>query len=75
MDFQQKTIESFFEEHGVKNPDKKAKLLPILTGIIYDYNMEVVNYGKEQDEYKKNQAMEGIKELEQKITDIFTEEK
>jgi len=75
MDFQQKTIESFFEEHDVKDPDKKAKLLPILTGIIYEYNMAVVSYEKEQDEYKKNQAVEEMKEIEQKIISVFSEEK
>lgn len=67
----QKTIEFFFEKYGVKDPDKKAKLLPEVTDIIYDYNMHVVNLEKETDEYKKGQILEGIKELEAKIEEIF----
>ena len=70
----QRTIEYFFDKHGVKNPDIKARILPQVTDIIYDYNMLVVNLEKETDEYKKNQIMNDIKEDEDKIQETFEDE-
>ena len=70
----QKTIESFFQEYGVKNADKKASILPLLTDIVYDYNLAVVKYEKEQDNFKKKQILVEIKETEDKIKEIFEEE-
>ena len=67
----QRTIEYFFDKHGIKNPDVKAKILPQVTDIIYDYNMHVVKLEKETDEYKIKQIMSGIEEVEDKIKEIF----
>ncbi len=66
-EFSQKTIESFFQENGVVDADKKAKLLPLLTDVIYEYNMRVVDYEKEVDDYRKKQIKEEIAEIEEKI--------
>lgn len=69
----QKTIEQFFGEYSVTDPDIKVKILPTVTDIIYDYNMHVINYEKEKDEYKKKQILTGIKEVEAKIKENFEE--
>lgn len=68
----QKTIEYFFEQYKVKKPDQKAKLLPMLTDTVYEYNMKVVAYEKESDEYRKKQIMTEIEEIEQKIKETLT---
>lgn len=70
----QKTIEQFFEQYGVVSPDQKAKLLPQLTDIIYEYNMSVVKLEKEQDEYHRRQIQAEIQEVENKIKEIITDE-
>jgi hypothetical protein len=70
-EYSQKTIEYFFKKYNVKNDNLKAKLLTEITDIIYDYNMHIVKYEKEPDDYKRNQIAAGIKELENKIDDIF----
>jgi len=67
----QKTIESFFEEYGITDPDEKAKLLPEVTDIIYKYNMAVVRFEQEADKYKKGQAEVGVKEWKDKIDEVF----
>ena len=72
-EYTQKTIEHFFTQYNIVDPDIKAKILPEVTDIIYDYNMHVVNLEKEQDEYKKKQIMVGIQEVESKIDEIFKE--
>lgn len=72
-EFSQKTIESFFQEYNVADGDKKAKLLPLLTDVIYDYNMRVVDHEKATDEYRRKQISEEIGEIEEKIKKIFTE--
>ena len=66
-----KSIEQYFSEYGINDPDEKIKLLPELTKIIYDRNMHVVWYEKADDEYKKSQYAEGLKELDGRIKDIF----
>lgn len=73
--FSQKSIEHFFKQYKVTDSDKKAKLLHELTDIIYDYNMLIVDYEKEGDEYKKQQIANDIQELEDKIDRIFKENK
>ena len=70
----QKTIEYFFEKHGVTNPDKKAKILPLVTDVIYDYNMIIVDLEKESDDYKKKQLTIELKELDDKLDEIFCDE-
>lgn len=70
-DLQQKSIEQYFVDYGIIDPDKKVKLLPELTNIIYDRNMHVVWYEKADDEFKKKQTLEGLEELEQRIKGIF----
>lgn len=69
--YSQRTIEYFFKKYKVSNPDKKAKLLGEITDLIYDYNMLIVRYEKEGDEYKKKQLERDIKEIEDKIEAIF----
>lgn len=70
-EYTQKTIESFFEQYGITDPDLKAKILPEVTDIIYDYNMHVVSYEKELDEYKRSQILTGLQELDDKIREVF----
>jgi hypothetical protein len=48
-----------------------SALLPEITDIVYDYNMHIVAYEKEKDDYKKKQILTGIKELEARIDEIF----
>jgi len=67
----QKTIEYFFDHYKIKDPDKKAKILPEVTDIIYDYNMLIVKLEKESDEYRKKQILNDITELEATIDEIF----
>jgi cysteinyl-tRNA synthetase len=69
--FNQKSIESFFKKHKVTNADKKAKLLPQVTGIIYDYNMLIIKLEKAGDAYVKKQIIRDIKETEDKLDRIF----
>lgn len=70
-EFSQKTIESFFQEHGITDTDKKAKLLPLLTDVVYDYNMHIVDYEKATDDYRKKQIAEELGETESKIKKII----
>lgn len=70
----QKSIESFFKEYGVTDPDIKAHLLFKVTDIIYNYNQDVIKLEKEQDEYKKKQLYTSLKELSAKIKQIFEKE-
>ncbi|MFH0857344.1 MAG: hypothetical protein V1848_01190 [Candidatus Magasanikbacteria bacterium] len=72
--FEQKTIEHFFQKYEIVDPDMKARLLPLVTDIIYDYNMHVVRLEKETDEYKKHQFITGLEEIEAKLNKIFTTE-
>ena len=69
----QKTIEYFLEQHQISNPDQKTKVLPSITDIIYEYNMNVVEYEKEEDEYKKKKIAEELKETESKISETIKE--
>lgn len=69
----QKTIESFFEQFGVTDPDIKVKLLPQVTDVIYNYNMNVVKLEEETDEYKRKQLQTSLEELEAQLTEIFEE--
>lgn len=72
MDYTQKSLEQYFEEYGVADADTKAKLLPLITDLIYDRNMHVVGLEKFQgDEYKRKQLEEGIAELEDSIKNQF----
>lgn len=70
-EFEQKTIEHFFESHHVTDQSLKEKLLSEVTDVIYDYNMLVVQYEKETDEYRKKQIRTDIEETRAKIDEIF----
>ena len=70
----QKSIEQFFEQYGVTNPDQKAKLLSELTDVIYEYNMSIVKLETEQDEYHRQQIQKEIQEVENKIKGIIEDE-
>lgn len=72
-ELKQHTIEYFFKKYNIEDPDKKIKFLPLLTDIIYDYNMHVVKFEKENDDYKKQQIFVGIQEILEKIDKIFKE--
>lgn len=72
--FEQRTIESFFQAFGVENADVKARLLPVLTPIIYAYNQNVIEFEKETDEYRQKQIERGIEEMEEKIKYSITSE-
>lgn len=70
---EQRTIEFFFEKFKVTSSDLKAEILPEVTDIIYDYNTLIIKYEKENDNYRQQQILNDIQELEQKISDIFIE--
>lgn len=72
--YTQKTIEIFFDEYKVKKADDKAKVLPILTHVIYDYNIAVVKHEQEEDDFKKKQLETEIAEIADKIKEIFEDE-
>ncbi len=65
--FEQRTIESFFDEFKVTDPDMKTKLLALLTHIIYGYNQEIVKLEQEQDPYRREQMTREIGEIHDKI--------
>lgn len=69
--FEQHTLEYFFKQYKITKTDKKAILLPVLTGTVFDYNEHVVRFQKENEEYKKKQIVESINELLQKIDRIM----
>jgi len=68
---EQKSIEQYFDEYKIKDPDEKMKVLPIVTRVIYDRNMMVVEYEKQEDDYKKKQILVDIEETDKKIGEIF----
>jgi len=71
QNLQQKSIEQYFADYNILDPDEKVKILPKLTDIIYDRNMHVIWYEKADDELKKKQLQEGLEELDEKIKEIF----
>ncbi len=72
-EFEQRTIEYFFAKYGVTDQALKEKLLTAVTDIIYDYNMLVVQYEKETDEYRKKQLLTDLQETQVKIDEVFAE--
>ena len=71
MQYEQRTIEHFFQEYGVEDADMKAKLLPLLTHIIYGYNQHVIKLEKETDAYKKKQIETSLEEIASKIKQVI----
>ncbi|HUT21841.1 MAG TPA: hypothetical protein VMX18_00355 [Candidatus Bipolaricaulota bacterium] len=69
----QKSIEQYFADYKVTDPDQKAKLLPDLTRIIYDRNIYVVQAEKTDDGYKKTQIIKDATDLDKKIDEIIKE--
>ena len=67
----QKSIEQYFAEHNITDPDLKAKILPEITAIIYDRNLLVVQAEKEDDEYKKQQITNDVNEMDKTIKETF----
>jgi hypothetical protein len=65
--YTQRTIENFFEEFKVTDPDMKTKLLALLTHIIYGYNQAVIKLESEQDPYRREQMIREIGEIHDKI--------
>lgn len=72
--FEQHTIEFFFKKFGVTDPDEKIKLLPLVTDIIYEYNMHVVKIEKEKNDNRKAAIIANLQEIEAKIANLFTNE-
>lgn len=70
--YEQKSIESFFQEHSIQDPDTKARLLPVLTPLIYTYNQHVIGYEKEADEYRKKQEQTSLEEISKQIEKAIT---
>jgi len=68
---QQKSIEQYFADYNILDPDEKVKLLSKLTNIIYDRNMHVIWHEKADNELKKQQIEEGLKEVDEKIKEIL----
>ncbi len=73
--YEQRSIEHFFKEHGVEDPDVKARLLSKLTHIVYGYNQTVIKLESETDEYRKTQLEREIKEIDDKIDRVIKDEK
>jgi hypothetical protein len=73
-EYEQRSIEHFFQGHGVEDPDVKARLLTKLTHIIYGYNQSVIKHGSETDEYVKKQLEREIKEIHDKIDRVIKDE-
>lgn len=69
----QKSIEMFFEEYAITDQGKKACLLPLVTPLIYNYNMNVIKLEQEQDPYKQKQLQTSLTELAEKIKEIMEE--
>ncbi|HBK34071.1 TPA: hypothetical protein DEP34_00500 [Candidatus Uhrbacteria bacterium] len=69
----QKSIEMFFEEYAITDQEKKACLLPLITPLIYNYNMDIVKLEQEQDPYKQKQLHTSLVELTKKIKEIMEE--
>jgi len=67
----QKSIEQYFADFNITDPDLKAKLLPEITRIIYDRNIYVVEAEKQENLYKKNQILNDVMELDNKIKEII----
>jgi len=72
MTYIQKSLEQYFAEYQITDSDAKAKLLPLITHLIYDRNMHIVKLEKESDDYKRKQIEEGITDLEGAIKRQFT---
>lgn len=72
--YEQRTIEAFFQEFGVTDADLKARLLPLLTHVIYGYNKNVIEFEKEQDDYRKKQLERSLDEIVSKIKQIIQSE-
>lgn len=72
--YEQRTIEHFFQDYGVTNPDVKAHLLPLLTHVVYGYNQHIIQFEKEQDEYRKKQIEREVIEIGEKIKKIIQNE-
>ncbi|MFA7662943.1 MAG: hypothetical protein WCX88_03430 [Patescibacteria group bacterium] len=68
---EQKTIEYFSKKHGINNQVTKVKHLSQITALVYDYNMAVVEYEREKDQYKKNQIKTDLDYIENKISKIL----
>jgi len=69
----QKPIEQYFADFSIADPDAKVKLLPEITEIIYDRNVYVVEAEKEAEEYKKNQILNDVTEMDNKIKEIIND--
>ncbi|MFZ5365519.1 MAG: hypothetical protein ACOZBH_05000 [Patescibacteria group bacterium] len=67
----QKSIEQYFADHGVVDPDAKAQLLPQITQLIYDRNIYVVKAEKEDDQFKKEQITKDAEEMDKRIEQII----
>jgi len=67
----QKSIEQYFADFNITDPDVKAKILPEVTAIIYDRNLLVVQAEKEDDEYKKQQITNDVAEMDKTIEETF----
>jgi len=69
----QKSIEQYFADYNISDPDQKAKILPEITQLIYDRNVYVVQAEKEDDEYKRQQIVNDAIELDKTINEIIKE--
>lgn len=71
-EYTQKSIEHFFQKHGVSDPDRKMKLLPKVTDTVYDYNMLIVELENAKDDHARELIVAEIKELEDKLERSLT---
>ena len=71
--FQQKSIEMYFKEHQITDPDLKVKLLPEITSLIYERNNHIVKAEKEDDPHLKEGHLKSAAECEEKIHEIIND--
>lgn len=67
----QKTIEYFFKKHKIDSQSIRVGLLSQVTELVYEYNIGVVRYDQETDEYKKKQIESDVKYAEERIAKIL----
>lgn len=61
---EQKTMEAYFQEHGIENPDEKMTLITEINQLVYDRNEAIRALEGLADEYKIKQLTTEIEELE-----------
>ncbi|MFB6225780.1 MAG: hypothetical protein ABEJ02_00330 [Candidatus Paceibacteria bacterium] len=72
-EFQQKNIKQYLQEYNIDEQQLTPRFLQDITSTIHDRNDLVIELEKESDEYKQEQIITDIQELDQKIEQDFQE--